>query len=94
MSGLEQLRVASNVLDPKLPHYPLHVIGVKSTPIRAAKLTHAQNSRKWVAGVWRKGRIGRLMDDPLRRNMELISPDKTAFHDHPALRSNFPVQAE
>jgi hypothetical protein len=26
-------------------------------------------------GVWRKGSFGRLMDDPLRGNIELVSPD-------------------
>jgi hypothetical protein len=77
MSGLEQFRVANNVLGPKLSHYPLHVVGVKSNLIGmlVAELAHAQDSRIWIPGVWRKGSIGRLMDDPLRGNIELVSPD-------------------
>jgi hypothetical protein len=37
----EQCRVTDNVFSPKLPHYPLHVIGAKTPPIRmlVAKLT-------------------------------------------------------
>jgi len=77
VSGLEQLRVAGNVLGPKLPHYSLHIIKVKAAPIRmlVAKLTHAQDPRIWIAGMWRKGRIGGRMNNPLRRNIVLVAPD-------------------
>jgi hypothetical protein len=41
----------------------------------AAELTHARDPRTWIARVWRKGRIGRFMNDTLRRNIELVAPD-------------------
>jgi hypothetical protein len=71
------LRVASNILGPKLPHDPLYVIGVEVTSVwmLIAESTHAQDPRKWIAGGWRKGRIGRLMDNALPRNAELVAPD-------------------
>jgi hypothetical protein len=77
LSGLEQLRVACNVFGPKLHHYSLHVIEVKSNLIVmiVAELAIAQDSRIWILGGWCKGRTGRLMNDPARRNTELVSPD-------------------
>ena len=77
MSRLEQLRIAGNILGPQLPHDSLYVIAVEITSIwlLVAEPTHAQDTRKRIAGVWRKGRIRRLVDNPLRGNVKLVAPD-------------------
>ncbi|KRQ94877.1 hypothetical protein CQ10_33815 [Bradyrhizobium valentinum] len=76
-NAFEEFRVTSNVIDPELLHDPLHVLGVKATPMRraATELAQSHNSGIWVRRVRRKCRIGRLMHDALGRNIELVSPD-------------------
>ena len=58
-------------------HDSLHVIRIEVTSISmlVAELTHAQDPQKRIAEGRRKGGVGRLMDDPLRRNVELVAPD-------------------
>jgi hypothetical protein len=77
LGSFKQFRIAGYVFDPKLPHHPLHIIGPEATPIRmfVAELTQARDPRIRVARVWRKGRIGRLMNNALRSNIELVAPD-------------------
>jgi hypothetical protein len=40
-----------------------------------AELTQTRDPGIWIAWVWGKGRIGRLMNDALRSNIELVAPD-------------------
>jgi hypothetical protein len=74
---LKQLRIVDYILGPKLPHYPLYILRPEaiSMGMFVAELTEAHDPRVWVAGVWGKRRIGRLMNDALRCNIELIAPD-------------------
>jgi hypothetical protein len=82
LRGFKQLRIADNVFGPKLPHHPLHVIRPEA-PIRmfVVELTQAGEPRIWVARVWRKGCISRLMNDALRSDIELVAPDWNVPHD-------------
>ena len=77
VGGFEQCRVAGYIFDPKLPHHPLHILSAEANSIRmfVAELTRSRVPRIWVARVWRKGRSSRLMNDALRRNIELVPSD-------------------
>jgi hypothetical protein len=71
------LQVAGDVFGPKLAHHPKYVIGPKFTSIGclAAESTHAMDPRVGIAWIWREGRIGRFMNDALRRDTELVAPN-------------------
>jgi hypothetical protein len=79
LGSFKQFWVADDVFDPKLPHHPLDIIRLKAKTIRmaVAELSQACDSavRLASAGVWGKGRIGRLMNNALGSNIELVAPD-------------------
>ena len=65
LGTFKQLRVVVYKFDPKLPHHPLHILRPEAISIRmfAGELTQAGDARIRIARVWRKGRIGWLMND-------------------------------
>ena len=77
LGSFEQCRVADYIFDPKLPHHPLHILSAEANSIRmfVAELTLARHPPNMGARVWRKSRSSRLMNDPLRRNIELVPSD-------------------
>lgn len=76
-SPFKEFSISHYVFGPKLPHYSLHVVGVKTTTISrlVAKLTQADSSSVGFVKARRKCRIDRFMDDTVRRNIELVAPD-------------------
>ena len=52
----KHLRIAVYILDPKIPHDPLHILRTEAIPIRmfAAELAQARDPRIQIVRVWRK----------------------------------------
>src|SRR3954453_13602325 len=79
---IEHLRIGGDILRPKLTHHSAHIVGiVTSARMFVVEVAQTLNSGKRVAKVWRKSRVGRPMDDALRRDAELITPDQDVLHN-------------
>ena len=74
-SDPEKLRVAGDVITPKLIHHLAHFIWAKAAAVRLSitKLAKPHDSRIRIARIGCECRISRLMDDTLRRHAKLIS---------------------
>jgi hypothetical protein len=79
---VEQVRICSNVLRPKLNHYPLQLNWIVPFANRnnVSNRAEANASRVRIVGVRCEMRVGGLMDDALRRNIELVAPNQNARH--------------
>ena len=75
--SVKQFWVAAYVFDPELSHHLLDIIRLKVTAIwmAVAELTHARDPAVCLARVWGKGCIGRLMNNAMGSNIELVAPD-------------------
>ena len=74
---VKQCRVVGYVFSPKLVHHRVHVLRAKAAPVGTftAELTRPFDSRKGVARMWREACVSRLVNDAVRRDIELITPD-------------------
>src|SRR5689334_17760065 len=76
---IEQLRICDDVFGPKVPHYPPHILGVEVGYAVGRQVTQTLSSRTRIFGVRYEHRIGRLMNDAMRRDLKLTTQDEIAF---------------
>ena len=74
---LEHIRILSDELLPQFTHHPLNILRLVMIAVGTlvTKLTQADNARMRIAGMGNEGGLGRLVNDALRRDVELIAGD-------------------
>ena len=74
---LDHIRILGDELLPEFTHHPLNVLRLVMIAVGTlvTKLTQAENARMRIAGMGNEGGLGRLVNDALRRDVELIAGD-------------------
>lgn len=71
-----------DVLRPEFQHHLLHLVGLIGIPadLRRAQATLAKDSRASIGSARHEASIGRLMENAVRRYVELIASDQNVRH--------------
>ena len=74
---LENIRIFGDELFPQFTHHPLNILRLVMIAVGTlvTKLTQTENARMRIAGMGNEGGLGRLVNDALRRDVELIAGD-------------------